>query len=167
MSRFQRSIARSCGAAADAVVLPPVVVQAESTSASAASSSGAARWIVRRAWFISFLGKRGDFGRWQRAARQHGRLLEGAALQRAQAPEAFAVGVGHVARLLRVLDHGRRDQHEQLGTLLVQAGAAEQPADDRDLAEARYAILVPLLGVVDQATEQHRLAALHRDLGLD
>ena len=62
------------------------------------------------------------------------------------------------------LDDTWRDQHDGLGVGVGQLAAREQPAERRDPAEDRDAAAGLRLGVLDQATDEDRLAAVHQEL---
>ena len=96
----------------------------------------------------------------QLAAAQRALLLQGF-----DELQLLPVIVGHLTRLAVAGDHSGCDQHDQLGAVLAFAGVAKQPTQtghSAQLGHGRNGIAVVLF---DQAAEQYRLPALHRDLG--
>src|SRR3546814_10991027 len=73
--------------------------------------------------------------------------------------EATAVLVGQVARVLRIADDHRGQQDDDFAAAGTRALLAEQAADDRDPAQAGEAAGAASHLLLDQASEQHRIAA--------
>src|SRR5690606_32892273 len=78
--------------------------------------------------------------------------------------ETSAVLIRQIPRFLRTPKYSRGQQHDHLAAIAPLRATAEQRADHRNPAEARYAGRPTADRIADQARQHHRFAAAYRRL---